>query len=148
MTETTATTVITPMITPSSVRKLRRRWRRSASAAMRSVSMSALRLFLLLLFRLLLGDAHLLPVLDLPQRAERSGDDLRPFADAAGQLDLRLAGDARRHRDELHLQLLVQRVDAFLFFLRPFLLAHHEGLDGDGQRLGAGAGNDVRGAGA
>src|SRR5687767_11245934 len=98
MMETTDTTVITPMITPRSVRKLRSLCVPRAEAAMRRVSMtvascelpvaserlcsqratgnSQLCLRFLLLFLLL---RHLRSILQLAQGLERAGDDLLPF---------------------------------------------------------------------
>src|SRR5258708_7657916 len=123
MMETTAMTVITPMITPSSVRKLRSLCAESAPAAMRSVSMrigcrlsvvggnSRAQCFLalsatrtcsphpILLLRHLL---HLRSVLDLAQRAERAGHDLLAFLCAADELDGAVAGEAGLDRLEFH----------------------------------------------
>src|SRR6476620_9125228 len=100
MIETTAMTVITPMITPSSVRKLRSLFVVSAPAAMRRVSIVfgcrvsgvgrpelalLISACLVVLFFLLLLD--LAAVLDLAQCAEGAGDDLLAFLRAADDLD-------------------------------------------------------------
>src|ERR1700675_845752 len=113
MIETTETTVATPMMTPSSVRKdrslLRRRACRATAKTSRS-GMSArgaggLRALLLLL------DLHLVPLLQRPQRLEGAGHDLLAGRESVHDLDLQLAGQAELDRKELHFP-VAQDVDA------------------------------------
>src|SRR5215208_563287 len=140
MMDTTETTVITPMITPSSVRKLRSLCVLSAAAAIRMVSkLPLLRPFLLLLF-------HLRSVLDLAQRAERAGDDLLAFLQAGRDLDVRFAGEAGRHGYELHGAAVIDEHAFFILRLAAGdarLFADDERLQRNGNRLRARAGDDV-----
>src|SRR5450759_1657382 len=114
MIETTEITVMTPMITPSSVRKLRSLCVFRAAAAIRIVSIGPPVLTLLRSVALLLF--HLRAVLDLAQRAERAGHDLLTFFQAAFDLDVVVAGEAGLHGREFHLAAVVDK-DAF-FILR------------------------------
>src|SRR5438128_1447982 len=125
MIEATETTVITPMITPSSVRKLRSLCVPRAVVAMRRVSMGCrddgmsgrrdvergsgyLPSSRLLVILSLLLFPHLSPVLQFAQRLERPGHDLLAFLEAGEDLDVALAGEAGGDGDELHRAILVE----------------------------------------
>src|SRR5262249_40636181 len=109
ITETTATTVMTPMITPRSVRNERSLLRRSAwnetwkssdkltSALVRALS----RAFLLFLFH-----HDLVAVLDRPQGLERTRHDFLAGGHTRFHLDRQLAGQSRRDAFELDLAVL------------------------------------------
>src|SRR6478672_10489649 len=105
MTETTPTTVATPMITPSSVRNARSLWRVRADEETRkssAVVMSSGLLGLALLVAFLLDD-DLVALLDLAEDLEGAGHDLRPRRGPGLGLDHQLARDPSLHllKDEL-----------------------------------------------
>src|SRR5262249_24643123 len=112
MTETTDTTVATPMITPRRVkneRSLLRRsaWNATAKTSERGTSArgAGLRALLLLL------DLDLVPFFQGPNRLEGAGDDLLPVGEPPRDLDLQLARQAELDRQEPRLPVL-QDVDA------------------------------------
>src|SRR5215813_13657888 len=153
MTETTETTVATPMITPRSVRNERSLLRRSAWNATARTSERGtstrgggrLRALLLVL------DLHLVPFFQRPDRLERAGDDLLPVGEPPGDLDLELPRETELDRQELCLPVL-QDIDARLGpdaagrGLLPFRrVADDDRGEGDRERLGLGARDDVGG---
>src|SRR5437764_14095049 len=147
MMETTEITVITPMMTPRSVRKLRSLLIVSAPAAMRIVSMSLTARGLRRAVLRILLFLHLRAVFDLAQRAERSRHDLLSFGNAAHDLDRVVAGEAGLHRRELHRAVAMDEHAFFILRLRAFaarFLADDERLNRNGQRLRARAGDDFR----
>src|SRR5688500_6021070 len=139
MIETTATTVITPMMTPRSVRKLRSLCVLRAVAAMRMVSIAGCRLLalgkcrrpapesrppraesrsgFLLLFLLLF---HLRAVFDLAQCLEGACDDFLAFFQPGDDLDVALAGEARLHDGKFRLPVLADEHALFFFGLARF----------------------------
>src|SRR5512135_3222369 len=111
MTDTTPTTVATPMMTPSSVRNARILWRVSAEEERRkssTVLMLSGRSGSPLLLVAFLVHRDLVPLLDLSQDLERAGDDLladgRPLLD----LDHELAGQPGLDLLKLELAVLDQ----------------------------------------
>src|SRR5690242_6381025 len=95
MTATTATTVITPMMTPRSVRNERSLWAAMARQATRRSSPTSI--CLLLRLGALRGCVLALDaVADLqrPERLERAGDDLLALGEAFEHLGLQVGVDA------------------------------------------------------
>src|SRR5262249_31836255 len=152
MTETTDTTVATPMITPRRVkneRSLLRRsaWNATAKTSERGTSArgAGLRALLLLL------DLDLVPFFQGPNRLEGAGDDLLPVGEPPRDLDLQLARQAELDRQEPRLPVL-QDVDARFGLdasrrrlLPPGRVPHDARGGRDGERLRLGPGDDVRG---
>src|ERR1700688_3998211 len=123
MTDTTPTTVATPMMTPSSVRNARilcrvraDEERRKSSTVRMSVSLRGGRRLLLVSLFLFIHD-DLVAFLDLAEDLERPGHDVLAHGRALLDLDHELARKARLHLLELDLSAL-HEIDPF-FGLGP-----------------------------
>src|SRR5262245_7218701 len=158
MTDTTATTVMTPITTPKSVSPERSLW---LPRARNEVAKSSRRPMALgRAFRrprlegLLLLLAHRLdpvPFLDGPERLEGAADDALAVLEAARDLDVQLAGEPGLDGHEVHLA-AGPRVDARLglhpprgVLLAVGRVAYHDRRQRDGRNLGLGPRDDVRG---
>src|SRR5687768_13259298 len=156
ITDTTPTSVATPMMMPSRVRKLRRRLARIACTASRGRSdvniMTRPGGRLLVVLLLLLLRLHRVARLQRAQRLEgpldqglaarKPGEDLqRQLAEQPGLdgLELRLAAVVQEH------PFLVAGGTGRGVARLHLAVADDQGLDGDHERLGAEAGQDVRG---
>src|SRR5262249_33167163 len=117
MIETTETTVITPMMTPRSVRNDRSLCRRSAATATakRSAKLISPGRGRRSLARALRGflDRHAVAFLERPQRLEGAGHDLAALFEALHDFDHELAADPGFDPQELNLRIL-NGVDALL----------------------------------
>src|SRR5512143_3197119 len=106
MTATTATTVITPMMTPRSVRNERSLCAATARQATRRSSSPTISPSSGARAAPARGrgvvDLHLVPDAEHPEGLERSGDDLLPFLQPVDDLDGELRGDPGLHLPELH----------------------------------------------
>ena len=113
MTDTTATTVITPMMTPRSVRNDRSLWALMARQATRRSSPFSIEGLRALLVPRDGAVVDLHPVADPEgaERAERPGDDLVPFLQPLDDLDLELGRDPGLHLPEVDLAVLVDDED-------------------------------------
>src|SRR5258706_9967001 len=159
MTETTPTTVATPMMTPRSVRNARILCRVRADEERRNSSTVRMRISLrrgrsgrpLLLVSLFVHD-DLVAFLDLAEDLERPGHDVLAHGRALLDLDHELAGEPRLHLLKLDLSAL-HEIDPF-FGLGPpgsgrgFLVllrhvANDEGLDRDRGRAFVAPGYDL-----